>query len=508
MTQGLQDLATAASTIQCRTCRRTFPSQSILDEHLIARCCIKPSELALEGLSNQPKAPRCKKCKKVFQSQNKLFAHLRDGCHGKTIPAPGTVPKLTMLEPTVLEPAALELTVPEPALMTAQQLLVPKPRALQGARYTHMHITVKSSPDAEDSVEICVDSGCGNPIVDRTWLQSLEHTIEDKPPVFIDGVCGRQQLHEWATFSLYIQGFGADGITAKIAKFTCSAWVQDALKPIALLGTAFLDPYACDILLSQKQIYCTVLDDFYFPFEILQLHKKVVRRVGVARNTVIPAGQTRMVPAYWKEVPKDRSFAFHASLPTAVNAIVDTNSPPAVLIVNNTKGDIRLRRKQKVGNVTECEEDGYLATTWSNALVALTVATAAAVSGLGAGGSNAVSNSYRDTAGLATVASEFALGEDIKAIASGDYSIDWQREKPTPSTPETLSDAIFADIQASSLAWKQRRKTPCQAAVYIASAANNTPAADTAPAPSDLSVLCEGATIAPTADEIITEAEA
>lgn len=74
----------------------------------------------LEGLLNQPKAPRCKRYKKVFQLRNKLFTHLRDGCYGKTIPAPGIMPKLTMLEPTVLELAALDLTALEPVLITVQ----------------------------------------------------------------------------------------------------------------------------------------------------------------------------------------------------------------------------------------------------------------------------------------------------------------------------------------------------------------------------------------------------
>ncbi|XEU95024.1 hypothetical protein FSHL1_000308 [Fusarium sambucinum] len=80
--------------------------------------------------------------------------------------------------------------------------------------------------------------------------------------------------------------------------------VQDGLPssgPLALLGNAWMVPYGINVIDTESRLDCKSLDDFYIPFEVLQVERKVCRHIIAARPTIIPAGQTRVVPASWKE---------------------------------------------------------------------------------------------------------------------------------------------------------------------------------------------------------------
>lgn len=327
---------------------------------------------------------------------------------------------------------------------TAQQpLLEPQPCG-QSDDYTHLRIKAKARPEDAHSVEICGDSGCGRPVVDRTWLQSLEYTIEKKEPVVIRGVSGWSHVDDWAAFTFFIEGIRADGTKAGTAKFTTSAWVQDKLEAVALLGNGFLDPYKCDIINTSRRIQYGVLDDFFIPFDISRARKHVNRRVTALRATVVPAGKTVAVAAAWKELLKDRSFAFCASAPSAIHAMVDYKAPPAVIFVNNTKKDVKLHRKQKIGNIMECSEESYFSSTWTTALAALTMAIAPVLGAVsGQGGELTAFSSLS----LPSISQEFPLTEEINAVAAGHHQLNWSTVKPgtarETSVPTSLGDAIF-----------------------------------------------------------------
>ncbi len=141
---------------------------------------------------------------------------------------------------------------------------------------------------------------------------------------------------------MYINRVDYTGQYDKKARFTASAWVQNQLKPTALLGTAFMDPYNIDILTSQKQLHYNALDDFFIPFDIQHAGKQVVYKVSAGRDTIVPAGMTYLVPAIQKEIPKDCSFAFYRSIGSAIDTIINHKLPPRVVIVNNTEKDIKI----------------------------------------------------------------------------------------------------------------------------------------------------------------------
>ena len=183
----------------------------------------------------------------------------------------------------------------------------------------------------------------------------------------------------------------------------------------------------------------------------------------------MPAGKTVAVAAAWKELPRDRSFAFYTSAPSAMHAIVDYKAPPAVIFVNNTKKDIKLHRKQKIGNITECSEESYFSSTWTTALAALTIATAPA---LGAVSSQSGKLTAFSSLSLPSISQEFPLTEEINAIAARHHQLNWSTVEPgtkrEASVPTSLGDAIFQDSQNADLPWKLRRKSDSSTAAFLA----------------------------------------
>ncbi|KAM4065819.1 chromo (CHRromatin organization MOdifier) domain-containing protein [Hirsutella rhossiliensis] len=256
--------------------------------------------------------------------------------------------------------------------------------------YSYLRIKIKAAPTGPET-EVCADSG--------KLLKSFEHTIEKKPPTPIAGISGSVRCTDWAT-------------SAGIAKFTSSAWVT-TVEPGALLGNAFLKPY--------EVVQIGLLDDFGIPFNIYKPHKGVVRRVQAVRKTMVPAGKTMLVPASWKEVPKGRSFAFHSNHPLAAHALVDRNTVPAVMFTNTTNQDIIVNRKQRLGQIKECEESGYFAAaSWKSALTALTIATAALAPTTSAMTIESAPQSH--TSYDLAINSTFHLSDDVIAIADGTFT--------------------------------------------------------------------------------------
>ncbi|KAH7155721.1 hypothetical protein B0J13DRAFT_619134 [Dactylonectria estremocensis] len=104
--------------------------------------------------------------------------------------------------------------------------------------------------------KICGDSGCSRPIVYRTWLETLDYTIENKKPGIIKSISGWDSVTGSATFTFYFDSVRSDGSSARVAKFTDPAWVMNKLEAKALLGNGFFGPYRCDILISRRQLQC------------------------------------------------------------------------------------------------------------------------------------------------------------------------------------------------------------------------------------------------------------
>ncbi|VTT63469.1 unnamed protein product [Fusarium fujikuroi] len=178
-----------------------------------------------------------------------------------------------------------------------------------------------SSPGGE-TVSIYTNTGYRKPIISRKWLQTLDHTIEQKTPVFIQGV------NDKATFTFYVNSLNKNGANTGLAEYTYSAWIA---------------PYSINIIITDRRLYYTSLENFYIPFTISQLSHQVSHRIIMARPIT--------------EVPKGRTFIFNSCIIKASNALISLDTAPGVIIVNNFNKDITFQRKQKLGNIKECKED-------------------------------------------------------------------------------------------------------------------------------------------------------
>lgn len=196
------------------------------------------------------------------------------------------------------------------------QLLSPGDELFKGHGFCR--ILVRTSL-TKDTVNICVDSGCGTPLVSRDFLAKTEHPVQELDPengTWTNGLGGGQRANKWATFWLYLAGEDRTGEEV-IAKIKAGAWVLNELKPNMLLGNAFLVPNGADLLLSEYRLVLNQLDGFSMPVSVNREGNPVVKKVGATNNVTIPPNSDIMVPAHWTELPSGRDYHFFASSTTA-----------------------------------------------------------------------------------------------------------------------------------------------------------------------------------------------
>ena len=75
-------------------------------------------------------------------------------------------------------------------------------------------------------------------------------------------------------------------------------------------------------------------------------------------------GEERMVPVFYKPLPKDRSFLFTSNHEAVANAVIDARTPRVALVRNSTPGPMTLQRKHRIGTISECDADGYFSASW------------------------------------------------------------------------------------------------------------------------------------------------
>ncbi|SCO14500.1 related to TY3B-TY3B protein [Fusarium fujikuroi] len=459
----------------CGTCQRSFPSRAVLWEHSLARTCIKPAQLAREQAP--AKSKRCNHCRRDFLSRNRLHRHLKTGCASQMMTASESGNALQVSETTVTSANKT----------SARAHHRPQVYEVDG-NYTHLKFDAMSSPGGE-TVSVCADTGCGKPVISREWLQTLDHTIEQKTPVFIRGVNDKvgKPHTEWATFTFYVNSLDKNGADARLAEYTYGAWVQDGMpssSPRALLGNGWMAPYGINIMTTDRRLHCTSLEDFYIPFTISQLSRRVSRRVIVARPTTVPAGQTRLVPASWKEVPKGRTFMFNGCVAEASDALISSDTAPGVVIVNNSDKDITFQRKQKLGNIEECEEDEmYFSSTWKAAALALLATAGMATTGTSGGAIDVANVKISSEIDLTPEISAIATGEIVpRAINTPQVSISGiDSEYTTTNAIRDMGSAILEDIKEAELPYKQQKKNKKkQPLSKVAELLSNQPAASAA----------------------------
>lgn len=211
-------------------------------------------------------------------------------------------------------------------------------------------------------------------------------TATTKPGRHIGGIGGRTRVTEWATLTFYCRRVAPDG-TAGTAQFTASAWVVDQLAVPYFLGNAFLHPHRIDISARKQCLDIEVLDVLEIPTRIIHEGRPVTRRAAATAVTAIPPGQTRVIAARWKDLPKGRVFVSDPIHPAAAAVFVDADTPRVIQMTNSTKEAIRIGKDARLGQIRDNEGIDMLSAT------GVTLA-AAAVTGQLTGQSTAPARSH------------------------------------------------------------------------------------------------------------------
>lgn len=308
-----------------------FPDQD--DAHLTTTIAAKEDRI------------RCRKCQVIFQSRTKLFKHVyANECEENT----SSDSQLSQQDAKLPRSEKVEHAVS-----------IKSNSITECAGYTYMKIKAKRFRN-DTLQEICVDTGCSRPLVDRTWLEGMPNVKIDKSrSTIVRGVNGEAHLHEMAEFDLFIPGHIAkEPVTGR---FRTKAWVKDELEPKLLLGNGFLHPHQAVMRIAESYLAFESIMKNGSPLEvdtsICYKGPRVVRKVKAGSTTIIPPRTTMKVPICSTDLPRERNFIFEPKLKGAHAAIIDHGH--FVAVTNTKLTPQTVKRNERLGTLQEFEEDGY-----------------------------------------------------------------------------------------------------------------------------------------------------
>ena len=406
------------ANLTCHKCHRTFTTRRDQKRHV--KVCegsrlLKHERRALRNALN-PSRRTCGFCSSLFPTRSQLFQHLKtcEDAKNGTLRRP-TDPASLLAEAeqqTAFAQEKEENTVFNVNATTDNFIVkeAPEPTAEDTedptmTTFTHLRVAARTSPDAED-VEVCLDPGASKSIIDATFLQALEHKVENRAGK-VKGVNGKaMRLSQWATFTIYL--VGSDNGQATLMKFRRSAWVVPNLAPNLLLGNDFMDPYKADIDYGTKEVRLGNIN-FVMPFQTRALaYLPCRRKVRTKRAVTLLPQQEAYVPVRYKPLPEGRNLAFYSKHAAALSAIVTAKTPHVVALKNPTSGIMTIPSQFPIGYISECEDSGYFVSSWDSAFPALSVGSA-------------LPHFPSDDFAFAfpAVNDEFVLDDKVRAVADG-----------------------------------------------------------------------------------------
>ena len=140
-------------------------------------------------------------------------------------------------------------------------------------------------------------------------------------------------------------------------------WVVDQLAIPYFLGNAFLHPHRIDISARKQCLDIEVLDVLEILTRIIHEGRPVTRRAAATAVTAIPPGQTRVIAARSKDLPKGRVFVSDPIHPAAAAVFVDADTPRVIQMTNPTKEAIRIGKDARLGQIRDNEGIDMLSAT-------------------------------------------------------------------------------------------------------------------------------------------------
>ncbi|KAI1484861.1 hypothetical protein F5X96DRAFT_683273 [Biscogniauxia mediterranea] len=321
--------------------------------------------------------------------------------------------------------------------------------------YTYLRIKAHASPESQ-SMEICLDPGTGRTLIGRSFLNTLEHTIEERKGK-VKGV-GKKKVHctNWATFTLYVPGTEVDG-EQTFVKMVKQGWVlEDELEPNVLIGNDLLKPYGATISYPDGTVTFETLNGWKVPFEVEYRARPCTRKVTLAQRVTLAPGQTAVLPANYVSLPDDRSFMFQAHHKLAVCSAVTAATPPSVIVKNTSNSNQVIEKGTRMGSIHECTDSGYYAATWNGVLKAVALASVIATVPTASAaplGENLEIPTDAALPDVVSMSAGFTLTPALTALATDSVPNDNKTDiasamdKPSGNTDTPLTDAVYNMIQ-------------------------------------------------------------
>ncbi|KAI1273815.1 hypothetical protein F5Y07DRAFT_411032 [Xylaria sp. FL0933] len=321
--------------------------------------------------------------------------------------------------------------------------------------YTYLQFAARPTPTGED-IKVCGDPGTGRTIIGRSYLNTLEHTTEERHGTVECVSDQKVQITTWAKFKFYTAGVNADG-KPLIIEHKKKGWVVDNhLQP----GIAVID-------YRNKTITFQGLDGFTIHFEVMVRSRECVRRVVNKRDITLQGGEKAYVQVDYKPLPADRSFCFMAIQSNSLSTVLDAKTPQVVPVINTATTPVKIHKGTKLGQIP--------------AIKTLAVAAAALATPL----ATMISSGNADTANSAiAVNAEFDMSPMITATATDTapepetavYMDELANPAPLTVAPTVTGDHNL-DTGQSPLANKGLSDTPLTDVVFnIISETNEIPA--------------------------------
>ncbi|KAF7852733.1 hypothetical protein EAF04_010926 [Stromatinia cepivora] len=313
---------------------------------------------------------QCNDCGAKFRSKNKLHTHLRElhkNKHKSASPKPAvfeqsstTTANIPLLVTDNPDRASSKLSPDRPHIVrsTAGANKSPPGYAFRGRKYAEIKVALGSPQN--DAHSVCLDTGCGMSLVDRSFLMEMCPTIEiftmDKPMKVRGLGDQRHDASQYVNLDFYLPA-----TNGTIAQFNREVHIVEMLEARMLIGTDIIDPEDWIVDFGSQQLILPHCAGVHV--KIVTKTKDVERKIAVyaQEKVVIPPhsgafvtvasrkGDDILLPDHdmlYEPIQQDNFTSF---------AHVVTGSCKTVMVENSTDKEVVVQRNLKLGNVLDSD---------------------------------------------------------------------------------------------------------------------------------------------------------
>ena len=239
--------------------------------------------------------------------------------------------------------------------------------------FTYLRVIACTSPDVED-IEVYLNPSTSKSIIDITFLQALEHKVENHIGK-VKGINGKAiRLSQQATFTIYL--VSSNNSQAMLIKFRRLAQVVPNFILNLLLGNDFIDPYKADIDYSTKEVQLGNIN-FIIPFQTyVPIYLPYRRKVYSKYAITLLLQQEAYVPIHYKPLLEGWILAFYSKYVAALSVIVTVKTPYIIVLKNPTSGIITISSQFPISYINKYEDSGYFVSFQDSTFPTLSIRSA------------------------------------------------------------------------------------------------------------------------------------